>query len=65
LVARLGEDDELWGVQITFDAPTMLATVESAVVRLTARADPQTPRVGTTIRVYEGALLVGTGNVRE
>jgi hypothetical protein len=24
-IARLGEDEELWGVEITFDAPAMLA----------------------------------------
>jgi hypothetical protein len=30
-----------------------------------AWADPQTPSAGTTIQLYEGARLVGTGTVRE
>jgi translation elongation factor EF-Tu-like GTPase len=64
-VARLGDDEELWGVEITFDVPAMLAPGESAVVSLMAWADPQTPSAGTTIKVYEGARLVGTGTVRE
>jgi elongation factor Tu len=63
--ARLGEDEEFWGVEITFDAATMLAPGESAVVSFTAWADPQTPSVGTAIQLYEGARLVGTGTVRE
>jgi translation elongation factor EF-Tu-like GTPase len=64
-IARLGDDEELWGVEITFDAPAMLAPGESAVVRLMAWVDPQTPSAGTTIQVYEGARLVGVGTVRE
>lgn len=64
-VVRLGEDEELWGVEITFDAPTALAPGESAVVSLMAWADPQTPNTGTAIHLYEGARLVGTGIVRE
>jgi translation elongation factor EF-Tu-like GTPase len=63
-IARLGDDEELWGVEITFDAPE-IAPGESAVVSLMAWADPQTPSAGTTIHVYEGAQLVGTGTVRE
>jgi hypothetical protein len=45
--------------------PTMLAPGESALVSLMAWADPPTPSAGTTIQVYEGARLVGTGTVRK
>ena len=64
-IARLGDTEELWGVEITFAAPTMLAPGESAAVTLRAWADPQTPSSGTAIQVYEGVRLVGTGTVRE
>ena len=64
-IAQLGADEELWGVEITFDAPTMLAPGETAAVSFRAWADPQTPSAGTAIQVYEGVRLVGTGTVRE
>jgi translation elongation factor EF-Tu-like GTPase len=64
-IARFGDDEELWGVEITFRTPEMLAPGESAVVSLMAWADPQTPSAGTRIQVYEGARLVATGTVRE
>jgi hypothetical protein len=64
-IARLGDEEELWGVEVTFDAPAALAPGASALVTVMAWADPQTPSAGTTIQLYEGARLVGTGTVRE
>jgi hypothetical protein len=38
--ACLGDDEELWGVEIAFDAPAMLAPGQTAVVSLMAWARP-------------------------
>jgi hypothetical protein len=63
--ARLGDDDEFWGIEITFDKPQMLAPGEATTVSLMAWANPNAPAAGTVIKVYEGARLVGTGTVVE
>jgi translation elongation factor EF-Tu-like GTPase len=60
-----GADGEMWGVEITLGERTELAPGESALVSMTAWADPPPPSVGTAIRLYEGARLVGAGAVRE
>lgn len=65
-VVGFGEEGgELWGVEITFDDRRELAPGESALVRVSAWADPAPPSDGTAIRLYEGERLVGTGTVRE
>jgi translation elongation factor EF-Tu-like GTPase len=65
-IARFGGiNSEPWGVEITLDLRAEVAPGESALVHVTAWADPPLPTGGTEILLYEGARLVGTLVVQE
>jgi translation elongation factor EF-Tu-like GTPase len=68
-IIRFGTEDgePAWGVEITFDAPAVIAPGESAEVHLWSWAwgeADSTPTSGTRMFVYEGAQLVATGTIR-
>jgi hypothetical protein len=56
--------DPPWGVQLDFDADE-LRPGEVAMVRVSTWADDDPPiSAGTSVWLYEGARLVGTGTIR-